>query len=69
MIDGDKVYVFPTKLEQRDDVTKKMSDGIEYDKCGFNARVSCRYKKLIESASFGVIMIDLSGEKALYEFE
>lgn len=38
-VDGNTVYILPTKLSQRDDVDRFMNDGIDYAYCGFTAEL------------------------------
>lgn len=67
IIDADNVYIFPTKLFEREDITEKIDDGIVYGKCGFKAFIAEKYVDLYEEADIGVIVNDPYGGEKIYE--
>lgn len=69
LIIDDNVYIFPTKLESRDDITKKINDGINYDRCGFTAYVNNKYTDMLDKGKIGVVISDMSGDEVLYELK
>ena len=69
LINDDKVYIFPTKLELRPDVNNYIGDGADYRYAGFEAYVPSKYSYLFEECSFAFLSRDPAGVKTLYAEE
>lgn len=64
--DGKTVYIFPTKLESRDDVDKYMNDGIDYKFCGFKSKLPRNEIEILEVGRLVLIWQNPDGSKELY---
>lgn len=68
-VDGEYIYVLPTKLEERADVNDSIGDGINYRYAGFHAYVPSQYSYLLDKRSFGFLSQKPDGAKTLYVLE
>lgn len=62
---NDNILGFNTVSQQRDDITSKINDGIDYKKCGINAVID---KKVLEEGNtytIGVILTTVEDEEIL----
>lgn len=66
LVNDDDVYVLPTKLEGRADVTDTIGDGIDYKYAGFQARLPYRYSSLLNECHVAFLTQDPGGAKTLY---
>ncbi|MCC6093690.1 MAG: hypothetical protein LIV24_01470 [Eubacterium sp.] len=66
LIDADRVYVLPTKLEIRQDVNDLIGDGTDYKFSGFEAYVPSKYSYLFDNCSYGFLSRDPDGRQTLY---
>lgn len=66
LVEGDDVYVLPTKLEGRSDVNDTIGDGIDYKYAGFQAWLPYRYSFLSDKCSFAFLTQNPDGVKTLY---
>ena len=66
IIDANKVYILPTKLEKRQDVNEFINDGIDYKYCGYRAKLNNNYISLISEHSWGIILKNIDGEESIY---
>lgn len=66
MVKGDSVYIFPTKLELRSDVSNYINDGIDYRYCGFRARITSKNSDLMSSSLPGMVVQLPDGTEILY---
>lgn len=65
-VDGDTVYILPTKLSQRDDVDRFMNDGIDYAYCGFTAELPESRTGRIENGDLVLIWKNPDGSQEIY---
>lgn len=65
-VDGETVYILPTKLSQRDDVNQLINDGIDYSYCGFTAQLPKNKTGKIENGSLVLIWKNPDGSQELY---
>ena len=66
LLNEGKVYVLPTKLEDRPDVTDVMDDGIDYRDCGFQSFVPPACSETMENGKIGFLTRDPDGNETLY---
>ena len=66
IIDANKVYILPTKLEKRQDVNEFINDGIDYKYCGYRAKLNNNYISLISEHSWRIILKNIDGEESIY---
>lgn len=66
ILDGEKVYIFPTKLFEREDVTEEINDGIDYGKCGFKTYIAAGYADKYEKANIGILVKNPYGGEKIY---
>lgn len=66
LVDGASIYVLPTKLELRQDVSNYLNDGLDYRYCGFRARICDANTMLTKSTKLGMIVKTPDGSKCIY---
>ncbi|HUM83124.1 MAG TPA: hypothetical protein PLN48_05030 [Lachnospiraceae bacterium] len=64
--DGEYVYELPTRLENRDDVTKTLADGVDYLYCGFRVMIEKKYLDMAEANGLFVASGPLKENQNLY---
>lgn len=67
LVEGDSVYVIPTKLSDRDDIETVIGDGIDYRCSDFTAKIPKKQTHLLTEDNLGIIMTAPDGEELLYE--
>ncbi len=67
LIDGDTIYIFPTKLLERVDISNE-TDDIFYGKCGFVSCINQEYSDKYYSSNLGILTKNPSGGETLYDF-
>ena len=67
--DGKYVYILPTKLQQRTDVSQNMNDGIDYAYCGFRSRLPKKLAETIEGKTIVLIWRNPDKTQELYYLE
>jgi hypothetical protein len=63
---SEQVYILPTQLSIRNDVTEYIADGIDYKYSGFESKFPVYYEQLIDKNGLYVVIKDTDGNQFIY---
>lgn len=69
IIDGEVVYVMPTKLEETETINNLLNDGNNYRYAIFKTRIPNKYVNIINNAKKGIVSRTPDGEEYLYIYD